>query len=62
MRGDEGVHSSSEQRGGSHTPAGIGIAREQDKKECESRKECGIRDHLGCSKAKQPVLSEPNSG
>ena len=62
MRGDEGIHSSSEQSGGSHAPAGIGIAREQGKKECESRKECGIHDHFGCSNEKQLALSEPNSG
>jgi hypothetical protein len=39
IRGDEGIHSSGEQIGRVHTPTGIGIVREQDKKECKSRKD-----------------------
>jgi len=39
--GNQGVHSSSEQIGSAHTPAGIDIVRVRDEKECNCRKESG---------------------
>ena len=44
IRGDEGIHPSSEQSRGIHAPAGVGMVGEQERKEGKSRKECGRHD------------------
>ena len=52
----KGIHSSSEQITAFGTPAGIGIVRKRDKKECKRRKECGRHGDLVCSNKHEPVL------